>query len=71
MDLISRHFGFVPDPAEQQAMAAITQVDSKNPLEVFASDSAQKQSSANARTLQIAETHLAKLRKRLQSLAPV
>jgi hypothetical protein len=71
MDLISRHFGFVPDPAEQQAMAAITQVDSKNPLEIFASDSAQKQSRANARTLQIAETHLAKLRKRLQSLAPV
>jgi hypothetical protein len=68
---IPRHFGFIPDVQEYAAMAATAKVDAKNPSAKFTSDSAKKQSSADERTRQLAQFHLADLHKRLQGLASV
>jgi hypothetical protein len=69
LDTIPRHFGFIPTAQEQAAMAATAKVDAKNPSAKFRADSADKQSSADARTRELAEIHLMELHMRLQGFA--
>lgn len=69
LDAIPCHFGLTPDPADRAAMEAATRVYSKNPAATFVPDSQQKRAAASERTQQLAQTHLAELRRALLALA--
>lgn len=71
LDAIPRHFGFTPDAEDSVAMLAASKVYSKNPSTKFVSDSAEKQSGADARMQELAAIHLADLRERLQRFATI
>lgn len=68
LDTIPRHFGFAPDPDERAAMEAATRVYSKNPSATFAPDSRQKRAAASERMHELAQTHLAEVRRALLTL---
>jgi len=68
IDRIAPHFGFVPDPAQRAAMAAVALRSAKAPGQPFTSDTAAKHRAATPEIEAAARSHNAPVHARLTIL---